>query len=238
MPDGIVSRDGDVGYPMTTSADTHTARPRRLLRDDIRQWLHEAILSGELKPGDQIVETKIAREFGTSQGPVREALREMEQSGLIDHHPHRGAFVRHVSADDAWELYTLRAHLEVMAVRLALPLLKESDFARMESLLDEMRAAARGANQRQLTEIDVAFHGVLFERAGHRLLERTWRSMNPLSWTMFTLTVLDGLDLAHAAERHRPIIAALGTRDEATAEAAITDHLLALGASVRRHLAS
>lgn len=209
---------------------------RRLLRDEIRQYLRDAILNGDLKPGDQIVETRVAKEFGTSQAPVREALRELEQIGLVEHQAHRGTFIRKIAASDAWELYTLRAHLETMAARLALPRLTDADFARMDGLIDEMLTAAQHGDHRLLTQRDVEFHEFLCERSGHRLLLHTWRSVNPLSWTLFTLTILRHPDLIHLANRHRPIVDALRARDPARVEAAINDHLLTLGTAVSRDL--
>src|ERR671932_592147 len=79
---------------------------RGLLRDDVRQHLREAILRGRLKPGQRIVESRLARELGVSQAPVREALRELEQMGLVVNHTRRGTFVRELSPHDAWEMYT------------------------------------------------------------------------------------------------------------------------------------
>src|SRR5947209_19061185 len=84
------------------------------LRAEVRERLRQAIMQGELKPGEQIVESRLARQLGISQAPVREALRELEQMGLVVNHMRRGTFVRELTAQDAWEMYTLRAQLESM----------------------------------------------------------------------------------------------------------------------------
>src|SRR5438132_1176243 len=97
------------------------------LRDDVRRYLRHAIMRGALKPGEKIVESHVARALGVSQAPVREALRELEQLGLVVNHSRRGTFVRQITPHDAWELYTLRAELEVLAARLALPQLTPAD---------------------------------------------------------------------------------------------------------------
>jgi DNA-binding GntR family transcriptional regulator len=204
----------------------------RPLRDDVREYLRDAILHGDLEPGAQIVETRLAREFGISQGPVREALRELEQIGLVEHRARRGTFVRQITRAGAWEVYSLRAHLEVMAVRLAVSRLTEDDLALLERMIDEMVEAGRLGDRKLLTWCDVRFHEHLCECAGHDLLLRTWRGVNPLSWTLFTLTVLRERDLIEIAERHRPILEALRSRDTALVEQAISDHILQLGSEV------
>ena len=208
----------------------------RPLRDDVREYLRDAILHGDLKPGDQIVETRLARQFGISQGPVREALRELEQVGLVEHRARRGTFVRAISRTGAREVYTLRAHLEVMAARLAVHRLTDDDLAALNRLLQEMIEAGRHHDRKRLTWCDVRFHELLCERSGHQLLLQTWRGVNPLSWTLFTLTVLRDRDLVEIAERHRPILEALQSRDLAAVERAISDHILQLGEEVSHGL--
>src|SRR5919205_3173807 len=79
------------------------------LRAEVRERLRRAIMQGTLKPGEQIVESRLARQLGISQAPVREALRELEQLGLVVNHSRRGTFVRKFTPEDAWEMYTLRA---------------------------------------------------------------------------------------------------------------------------------
>ncbi len=221
--------------PTETLAPTYR-QAGRPLREDVREYLRDAILHGQLKPGEQIVETRLARQFGISQGPVREALRELEQIGLVEHRARRGTFVREITRSGAWEVYTLRAHLEVMAVRLAAERLTDDDLTTLERLIDEMVEAGRKGDRQRLTWCDVRFHELLCECSGHQLLLRTWRGVNPLSWTLFTLTILRDRDLVEIAERHRPILEALRARDPDAAERAINDHILQLGKDVREGL--
>src|SRR5438067_773144 len=103
---------------------THdTKRPRRMvrrvLREEIREQLIDDILSGRLPPGTRIVETRLAQEFGVSQAPVREALRDLELFGFVISSPFRGTQVREISTDDLLEIYPVRAALEAVAARAA-----------------------------------------------------------------------------------------------------------------------
>ncbi len=240
--------------PTETLAPTYR-QAGRPLREDVREYLRDAILHGQLKPGEQIVETRLARQFGvsaeldafkwagaivaetdTQTANTAEALRELEQIGLVEHRARRGTFVREITRSGAWEVYTLRAHLEVMAVRLAAERLTDDDLTTLERLIDEMVEAGRKGDRQRLTWCDVRFHELLCECSGHQLLLRTWRGVNPLSWTLFTLTILRDRDLVEIAERHRPILEALRARDPDAAERAINDHILQLGKDVREGL--
>src|SRR5258705_2794503 len=92
---------------------------RSMLRDQIKDALVERILDGVYAPGERIVEIRVAQEFGVSQAPVREALRELESSRLVVSEPFRGARVRAVTGAELAEVYPLRAALEEVAARAA-----------------------------------------------------------------------------------------------------------------------
>ena len=98
---------------------------RSMLRDQVKKILCDAILKGELKPGERVVETRIARELSVSQAPVREAILELEQMGLIKIRPYQGAYVSKPSLKDYQEAYTLRAILECEAVQEACRVITE-----------------------------------------------------------------------------------------------------------------
>ncbi|MDQ3654560.1 MAG: GntR family transcriptional regulator, partial [Chloroflexota bacterium] len=133
------------------------------LRHDVRTHLRNLILDGTLKPGDRIVESRLARELGISQTPVREALRELEQMGLVVSYPNRGSSVRKVEPQDADEMYTLRAHLEAMAITLALPRLSEDDLDTLDGLIDGMIEAGENDDPDLLTELDTRFHEFILQ---------------------------------------------------------------------------
>ena len=92
-----------------------TGVTRRVLREEIKEYLIDAIFSGDLHAGDRIVETAIARQLNVSQGPVREALRDLEMLGLVVSSPFRGTQVREISYQDLAEIYPIRAALEGLA---------------------------------------------------------------------------------------------------------------------------
>src|SRR3954454_19133104 len=118
-----------------------TAIARTVLREQVKDVLLQRILSGEYRPGERLVETRIAQELGTSQAPVREALRDLELLRFVESEPFRGARVREVSEEELIEIYPVRAALEEIAAREAATRL-DGDVTQLEAELDAMRAAA------------------------------------------------------------------------------------------------
>ena len=120
---------------------------RRALRHDVRDGLVRGILEGEFGPGDRLIEMHIAKEYGTSQGPVREALRELEMLGFVRSEPHRGTYVRDPWQQGMLELYELRGALEEFAARMATPKLRD-DTSALQAEVDAMAAAAVAPSNR------------------------------------------------------------------------------------------
>lgn len=126
---------------MISKSFTPIEDSRRTLAAQVQERVREAILKQMLKPGDRIDQNKLADELQVSMAPVREALKGLEAEGLVTIQPRRGAFVVEVSISDMDELYFTRQLIEGEAIYLAVPLLTESDFADMQQMIDDMRAA-------------------------------------------------------------------------------------------------
>ena len=186
--------------------------PRSVLADQVRDRLLEGILSGHYPPDARIIETQVARELGTSQAPVREALRGLEALGVVEITPFRGARVRRPTRREILEAYTVRSTLEALAARSAVPRMTDADVADLAWQLDAMRAAARRDDGHALAEADARFHGRIIELAGNGTLERVWRTLEPFSRTYITL-VVPGADPTWSADLHAPILAAIERRD-------------------------
>lgn len=196
---------------------------RRVLADQVKERLLEDILTGKHPPDSRIVETAIARALGTSQAPVREALRGLEALGVVEITPFRGARVRRPSRRDIIEAYAVRSSLEVLGARLAVPRLTDADVATLTGLLAAMRAAADGDDGHAVAEADARFHARIVELADNHTLTRVWGSLEPLSRTYLTL-IGPGADLHWSAELHAPILAALERRDVDAVVAALEHH--------------
>jgi DNA-binding GntR family transcriptional regulator len=201
---------------------------RSPLSDQVKDRLLQEILAGEYPPGSRIVETRVARELGTSQAPVREALRDLEALGVVEISAFRGARVRHPSKAELLEAYGIRAELESLGARLALPLLSDADLEELQGYVDEMQRAADAGDAHAEAVVDVAFHARVIQIAHNNTLERVWRTLEPLSRTYITL-VVPGVNARHIADLHVPILAALRGRDPDLATEAYHLHFEAAG---------
>jgi DNA-binding GntR family transcriptional regulator len=198
---------------------------RSVLSDQVKDRLLQGILAGRYPPGDRIVETRVARELGTSQAPVREALRDLGALGVVEITAFRGARVRRPSADELLEAFVVRAELESLGVRLALPRLTDAHVEELGQRIEAMyRAASAGDSYAEATA-DADFHRRIIEIAGNGTLERVWRTLEPFSRTYITLAVA-GVYGEQMAGLHRPVLAALRDRDMERAVDAIRQHFL------------
>src|SRR3954447_4244282 len=115
---------------------------RSVLADQVKERLLEAILDGSYPPDSRIVETAVAKDLGTSQAPVREALRGLEALGIVEITPFRGARVRRLDTDELLEAYAVRSAIETLGARLAMARLTDADVTAIENIFDDMRRAA------------------------------------------------------------------------------------------------
>jgi DNA-binding GntR family transcriptional regulator len=196
---------------------------RSVLADQVKERILEGILSGDHPPDSRIVETQIARELGTSQAPVREALRGLEALGVVEITPFRGARVRRPSRREIIEAYAVRSALESLGSRLAVPRMTDADVRGLAADLEAMRAAARQDDGHGVAEADAQFHARIVELADNRTLEKVWRSLEPFSRTYLTL-VVPGADPQWSADLHAPILAAIEQRDTDGTVRAIQRH--------------
>ncbi|MBA2641486.1 MAG: GntR family transcriptional regulator [Actinobacteria bacterium] len=196
---------------------------RTVLREQIKEILLERILRGELEPGERLVETRLARELGTSQAPVREALRDLELLRLVESEPFRGARVRAVDDSQLLPVFPVRAALEELAAREAARK-AEGDVSSLERELDAMRRAAVREDWRTQIAHDLAFHRAMVELADNEPLLQSWLVLGIEVSTAFAVywTYWDHLDLA---EFHVPIVEAIREGDSARAAAEARKHV-------------
>jgi len=199
------------------------ALTRSVLADQVKERLLEAILDGSYPPDSRIVETAVARELGTSQAPVREALRGLEALGIVEFTPFRGARVRRLDTDELLEAYVVRSTIEVLGARLAMARLADDDVAAIEAIFEDMRRAAEVGDGRALAIVDASLHEKIIQLSGNRTLLRVWRSLEPMSRTYITL-VGPHSDPQWTAALHEPILEAIRRRDTEAVVRAIESH--------------
>jgi len=202
---------GDSMQISTASADGSRDLAHEPIGARIRNVLLRRIVEGEYEPGARLVELQLAKEFGTSQAPVREALRELETAGLVTIKPRRGSFVNDYHTRAQHEIYEVRGALEEAAMRLAMPRLK-ADARGLAAHLEGMREAAHNHDFDAMVQHSVGFHRAILLAAENELLLKMWESLHVEIHTRKT-TLQPNMDMSAVAETHAPILAAVEAGD-------------------------
>jgi DNA-binding GntR family transcriptional regulator len=204
---------------------------RRVLRDVIKERIVERILDGAYPPGSRIVESQLAQEFGTSQAPVREALRDLEGMRFIESQPHVGARVRAVTSEELGQIYPVRAALEEVAGREAAVRVTDEILAALAGELQAMRSAAEAGEVHEQLVHDARFHEIIVEASGNQVLLEVWRSLRVEARTLVSVIKADS-NLRMIAEMHRPVLSALQSRDPDLAGKEMRAHIEFFGSFV------
>lgn len=192
----------------------------------IRRELERMIEVGELKAGDRLNENALAAKLGVSRGPVREACRGLEQSGLVHVIVNRGVFVREISNKEAAELYDIRAALYALAGRLLAPKITTMQVAELRRLVDEMEDAADKGELNVFYPLNVRFHEDIVQFSGNGRLLALCASVHR-EMHLFRRRTLDmpgRMKISNA--EHRQIVEALAAKDGDAVAKLIEDHVL------------
>jgi len=196
-------------------------RKGSVLYDDLRSQ----IVKGTLKPGEPMLEITVARDYGCSQGTVREALMRLHEDGLVVRSGYRGTTVSTTTPAEAREMQFLRLHLETEGIRRAAPHVDDSLIDRLCGMVVEMEAVAEAGDEYALTELDCEFHLAIFVHADLPALEAI---LSRCLLHLHRVTLAEPgrtRPLLISAQRHWEVIEALRTRVPDTAVAAITHHI-------------
>jgi DNA-binding GntR family transcriptional regulator len=201
---------------------------RVVLGDQVKEYVIDAITSGEFQPGDRVVASTLARQLGVSQAPVREAIRDLVLLGFLETEPFKGPSVRSFSRKELCEVYTVRAALESLAARLAAPRLTQEDVRSLQCTLDKMIQAARERDAEEMIRLDNEFHAAILCLSDNSLLNQLWQTLQFGYWTIVTTRRAE-YDLEELARRHEDLLAALKTRNPQKAAMAMQHHIEDLG---------
>jgi DNA-binding GntR family transcriptional regulator len=180
---------------------------RRVLHEQVLAQLLDALRHGRLRPGDRLLEAEIAGRLGLSRGAVREAVRRLEQEGLVVTQPHRGTYVVRLTAADVAEVYSLRLLLEAYAVRLAAPRVTPAALAELAAHVEAMAVAAEREDRHEQIRRDQCFHEQICLLSGHRHLHDEWsRLALKLRLVNFTLRPGFGVGARARALAHGELI--------------------------------
>ena len=186
--------------------------------------LRRAIVTGELRPGEQVRQDALAEQFGVSRVPLREALKILEGEGQVTYLPHRGYFVAELDVADLREVYRLRELLETEAVRAAVPTLTDADVAEITTVAAEVDRAAAAGDLLAMAAANRRFHFRLIEAARMPRLARLVRILWDATDAYRSLYYASIDHRRTVQKEHQAVLAALRDRDVERAVRVLTEH--------------
>jgi DNA-binding GntR family transcriptional regulator len=205
----------------------HTQAIIRSTREQIIDRLREDIYSGRLAEGERLQEVKLAQQFGVSRGPIREALAQLTQEGLLEAKPNRGVRVSHSDSDAVRELIVpIRRVIETFALKHFFHDLNERDFQAWDSLLQHLKNACERKDLAAITQYDLAFHRSILIRAGVPALLTIWQTILARIRRHFRYATSHfGADLLDIYEQHQRLVDAFRQGDREAAIKALEEHI-------------
>lgn len=198
--------------------------------------LRDAILSGELQPGERLLQEELAERFNVSPTPIREAIQQLTAEGVLSHSPYRGVQVAEIDPHEVQEVYLIRGVLERLATRLAVPNLKISVVQRLHALQFDLEVQVASGEAGSLLELNREFHMLIYEAAGTPTLYQMIKSLwVKTPWdTLFVVP-----NRAHmVVEEHRRVIEAIDRADAEQAGRAMEQHIENGASMLARYLKS
>jgi DNA-binding GntR family transcriptional regulator len=209
---------------------------QRTVTEQVYEQVRDSIRSGALVPGQRIDQAGLARRYGTSIVPVREALARLQADGLVRIVAHRGAFVEQMSPDVLIDIYSMRELLEEDAARLAAPHLSEADLRRLDELLARMETATAAEDYASLFELNREFHFTIYRAAQRRhllqIIVQLWDQGD--HYRRIYTELPDRAQQAH--EEHRVILEACRRRDPDAMGITIRHHVHQTTVGLLEHL--
>ena len=198
----------------------------KTLRENVSEEIRLKILNQELTPGMRIIEQDLSDELGVSRGPIREALRQLEQEGMVEYTRNVGCSVREITIQDIYETYLLRSNYEMIAVRLYEAQFTDEEIARMEEALELMKNLTI-ENYSKLVSYGCMLHEVIIEKAGLARLKKAWQDQE---YGEIISCNAGFVDKQTVLERqypiHRELVDICKTRDVEAICNAISDHYM------------
>jgi DNA-binding GntR family transcriptional regulator len=195
----------------------------------LREWaylqLRDMIVTGVLPPGADLHESQLCARLRISKSPLREALRQLAQDGLVIAESNKGSSVARLTFDDFREIYSLRRHIEPLEVRLACGRIDADTIGQLRANTEVLERCARQGDNRGFAAQDVEFHLILARTSGHKRLLRIQESLQAEMMRLVILRVVQSGMRTETTDEHRAIIDALEARDEELAARRMLEHL-------------
>lgn len=217
---------GVITMMLTSSQSSELSElPTATLKGHVAERIRHAILTGLFKPGERLNETHLANQFKVSRIPVREALLQLQEQGLVMNHPRRGMFVITLSEEDIQRINSLRILLEAEAIKLCRAGLTATVEKRLASLVEKMEGC-NSASDFDASTLDLEFHRTIWACSANPYLEKTLNSLVTVLFSHEALTYMTEKGARHwPLNHHRILFDVIRGASEITPEVAMINHL-------------
>ena len=195
------------------------------LRDVVFNTLREAILKGDLKPGERLMELQLASKLGVSSTPIREAIRMLEQEGLAVTTPRKGAEVAKMTLKDMEDVLEIRDALDELAVRIACQKISDEQLKQLEDMKELFEKSTQTGNVKKIAEADVTFHDVIYEATGNPKLVTLLNNLREQVYRYRVEYIKDPKNYPTLIAEHEAILESLKNRDVKNAVEAMHVHV-------------
>lgn len=206
------------------------------LRDVVFNTLRQAILTGELKPGERLMEIHLANKLGVSRTPIREAIRKLELEGLVTMIPRRGAEVAQITEKSLQDVLEVRRSLDALCAELACERISEAQIAALEAACTAFEEATQTKNARAIAAADVELHDIIISATDNKRLVQLVNNLAEQMYRYRFEYIKDETMHSRLVEEHRVIFEAIRDRNKAVAAAAAVTHIDNQMESIARQL--
>ncbi len=206
------------------------------LRDVVFNTLRQAILTGELRPGERLMEIHLADRLGVSRTPIREAIRKLELEGLVVMIPRKGAQVARITEKNLKDVLEVRRALDMLAARLACHRMSDEEKKELKKACDEFAGVVKDNNTKDITEADVRFHDIILKSTNN---ERLIQLVNNLAEQMYRYRleyIKDSSYHSRLVQEHEAIYHAIINNQEEKAAEAVVLHIDNQEKTIIQHL--
>lgn len=195
------------------------------LRDVVFKTLREAILKGNLAPGERLMEIQLANQLGVSRTPIREAIRKLELEGLVLMIPRRGAEVARITEKDLKDVLEVRTSLEELAISLACERISDEAVRALKTALENFKTALNEGDVTKIAESDVAFHDIIFSATDNARLIQIVNNLREQMYRYRLEYLKDYTTHDRLYKEHEQIVGAIESRDKDRARKLIVEHI-------------
>lgn len=197
------------------------------IRERVAKEIRHLILMGKFKPGKKMLETTIAQELNVSRNPVREALRQLEQEGIVEYIPQKGCFLREINLEELEEIFRLRANLEIISLEYCNFKIADETIKKLESTIAELSNIKKSKNFDNMFILGLKFHELIVQECGKNIIYKTWKNFGGYNYSIFLNIYNSDIDsLKRNILTHKKLLEKLRTGKENLIKKAILQHYL------------